>query len=561
MDLPARKRRRTSSPGRYERSSSPLKQRPRRPSFASPTKASLARFNPALLQRATSTSQDIRRETPTSEKTAQPFIFGENRNLGPGEYPGRKKIEVQAGAGAESEYKARDITPNPQGGRGRNSTALQDVREEEDLPETPSARAMEEHDTPRRGVLFSSPSKRPPRLRDHPNSTLSKPKQPSTRHIISSSPAEHLVETEPSVGEDRAKSPQRKRLQTPDPEIEYRKQEKIRLEKQVLELQREVAWCSQQVGIYSDEVTPGTIAPPDRDALIKFINKVARTPGEKEDEAVPTSHLLSSFLPYSAHVIKPPNLRKDIDQPIPSHRPVELDDPLPYLQMFTSFNFTTKISLPNQDETDATPALLQQLHSIDISGPLKLLTASIEATVDTLSHDVISLELSKLSEWAERELGTYTASKARQKDLSTICWAIGSYWDIARKRAEYQYRCELAFPHLIPRRTGEDTENPVIPIEKPGSSISRKDLLRHLGHRDLVLQDSHVLLRISWQIGFDWTGEAESRINVETAFPKTWTETDEQQSLSKVPETFHALLQSKGTFHATEIIVALLFSE
>lgn len=43
---------------------------------------------------------------------------------------------------------------------------------------------------------------------------------------------------------------------------------------------------------------------------------------------------------------------------------------------------------------------------------------------------------------------------------------------------------------------------------------------RHLGRDTLVLQDAHVVLKLSWRIGFDWTGEAESNVAVEPAFPR-----------------------------------------
>lgn len=58
MDEPPRKRRKTSSPVRPP--SSPLRKPPRRPSFASPTKASLARNYPNLLPTRTTPRQETR---------------------------------------------------------------------------------------------------------------------------------------------------------------------------------------------------------------------------------------------------------------------------------------------------------------------------------------------------------------------------------------------------------------------------------------------------------------------------------------------------------------------
>ena len=68
MDGPPRKRRKTSSPA--QALSSPLRKPPRRPSLASPTKASLARNYPNLLPTRTPPREDVRaRENP-----AQAFV-------------------------------------------------------------------------------------------------------------------------------------------------------------------------------------------------------------------------------------------------------------------------------------------------------------------------------------------------------------------------------------------------------------------------------------------------------------------------------------------------------
>lgn len=110
--------------------------------------------------------------------------------------------------------------------------------------------------------------------------------------------------------------------------------------------------------------------------------------------------------------------------------------------------------------------------------------------------------------------------------------------------------------------------------------MSRKELARNLGRDILVLESRHVLLKISWKIGFDWTGEAGSEIWVEPAYPRVCeysrfraltmrndtntclgSEADGNASLKKIPQTFDSLVQSKGVFEATRIMVALLFSE
>lgn len=175
------------------------------------------------------------------------------------------------------------------------------------------------------------------------------------------------------------------------------------------------------------------------------------------------------------------------------------------------------------------------------------------------------MHLLRLSPWAERELGSFVRARAQETDIGNAAWAMDSYWDIAKKRAQYWQKCEATFAHLLAGRISQDAENHITKATAtakiPKTVMSRKDLNRNLGRDTLVLQDKHVLLKLNWRIGFDWTGEAESDVTVEAAFPKVWSETDTGASLKKVPETFASLLHSKGAFEATRIMVALLFAQ
>ena len=218
---------------------------------------------------------------------------------------------------------------------------------------------------------------------------------------------------------------------------------------------------------------------------------------------------------------------------------------------------------------------MHQKHTISITDPQKLLAASVVATIDSTTSDVIGLS-THLPSWAERDLGSFTRLKAQENDLSATCWAISSYWELAKKRAEFWHKCDSAFAHFKPGRMFEDTENSEQQSsQKPTQILSRKDLRRHLGQDSLILEDKYVLLKINWCVTFDWTGEAESEISISAALPalcellrrilhsgrklmQTGSETDSNDSLKKIPETFNALLKRKSVFEATKTMVALL---
>jgi hypothetical protein len=215
MNEPPRKKRRTLSPRERERSSSPLKKPPRRPSFASPTKASLARFNPDLI------ASTLRKQTEGllgRGKQDRAFISSEQSGNAQGSLLAQDE-EAEATAGAEQPLpKDRRATPSPRGAEALNrGTALVEGLDEEPEPPTISLTREMERESPRGGVLFSSPSKRPPRLRNFAKSSHIRPKQPVSRED---------GEVDATAGAAHAETLATKERDQPNPELEKKKREK-----------------------------------------------------------------------------------------------------------------------------------------------------------------------------------------------------------------------------------------------------------------------------------------------------------------------------------------------
>ncbi|KAF2033594.1 hypothetical protein EK21DRAFT_98022 [Setomelanomma holmii] len=526
MDEPARKRRKTSSPAAE------------RPSNLLPSRAISAR---------SPSRPDNRGDLLARGKQARAFVLGEaevQEELSQEVERDDRSQDTEAGAQQQPAF-VQNVAPRAQKVAGQRRAADED---EPDLPTTPSQQGLEEQDGPRRGLLFSSPSKRPPRVKDPAKQSPLRPKAPPVQEASSTQNiADGPVEIEDGKQDKR---------QLPDPEVERRKQVKAKLQREVAELEAQVLRCIEEI-VKEQQRQPGqALGAADKRDLEDFIAKVSG-PDDAEKDIPLVSSLLCSFLPFSTFAL-PPSKSKQHEKLVASHRPVELADPLPYLEMFTSFKFSTQVGLP-RGKVFSSANRVHQKHTIEISGPQKLLTAQISITIDALQNEIIDMHILHLSPWAERELGTYLRKRAEDKDVSAACWAMESYWNIAQKRAQYWHRCEASFAHLLLGQTNEDVEN-ARPQAKKNAKLSRRDLNRHLGRDTLILQDRHVMLKLNWQIGFDWTGEAESEVTIEPAFPSAWTEADTRKAFSKVPETFASLLQSRGAFEATRIMVALLFA-
>ncbi|KAK8160495.1 hypothetical protein BKA80DRAFT_275191 [Phyllosticta citrichinensis] len=269
---------------------------------------------------------------------------------------------------------------------------------------------------------------------------------------------------------------------------------------------------------------------------------------------------------------------------MPTHEPVELDDPYPYLSLFTNFKFTSSVTMSKLD---------QQVHSISMLSPSSLLEVDFDVAVDIASKHVQRLEIHNVSNWASRELGSYISKASVENDLGAVCSATSSYWDLAIRRATCWARCRREFPHLMSHQgrgeqntsgssTRKNSDNQETPAsiaaqdeeEEEVSGImmdsvvqelgerpySKTDLIPFLGRHQLLLRSNQVLLRITWRIQFDWSGEAQSMIRADAVVPEAWIEADGRDSLRRIPETFDKLLRSKGAFGAIRVLEGVLFA-
>jgi hypothetical protein len=242
------------------------------------------------------------------------------------------------------------------------------------------------------------------------------------------------------------------------------------------------------------------------------------------EKPLPLSQLLTSFLPFS-------NLRPRLPTPpssspeekLPSHAPIELEDPLPYLRLFTNLRCSSDITArPAPDENS-----FHQVHDIKIQGPQNILKATVEMTIDPMTEQVEELAIKELSSWAEHELGTWIRKRAaEEKDAGNICWAMDSYWSLAKKRAECWIRCERAFREKLvgagPELRGNSTQDGLDGSDGTGKNMKyqKHELQKYLAKDHLLFRSEEVAFRVSWTIQFDWTGEAESQIKGMAGFPQ-----------------------------------------
>lgn len=215
MDEPPRKRRKTSSPAQQD--PSPLRKPPRRPSFASPTKASLARNYPNLL---------LARTPPRGDFQSQ-----------------RERI------------RRRTIDETGTADQGDEDGA----QEHTELGSSPPQGGHDDLKRPRQGVLFSSPTKWPAR-----------PKGALRRSPLAPVPSDQQNQfTQPVVVPlDEDGKQEKVKKSSPDPEVEKRRREKTRLQHEIEELEAQVARCTNEIATEQNRKTSDALLPSQRTDLM-----------------------------------------------------------------------------------------------------------------------------------------------------------------------------------------------------------------------------------------------------------------------------------------------------
>jgi hypothetical protein len=250
---------------------------------------------------------------------------------------------------------------------------------------------------------------------------------------------------------------------------------------------------------------------------------------------------IGSFLPFSSRrkASPPPPVP---DKSIPSHLPVAVKDPLPYLQAFSPLTYTSSIMLlpseqPNSS-SEISEDLVMQRHLINVSYPSGLFSARLSMDVDSSLLSVSSLSIQKLDPCAEKELGLFIRERCREnatlcKDIGVVCWAMGRWVEVSILRARLWCTITNEFGNAEARAKAlqqikkrkrntildeDDEDNEPSDDRK---KVTRSQLLPFMGRSAVEIASEDVELRFEWKITFDWTGEVESTISASARIPNS----------------------------------------
>ncbi|SPO07490.1 uncharacterized protein DNG_10184 [Cephalotrichum gorgonifer] len=599
--------------------------RRKRPDFASPTKASLARHNPEILARRRSEQQQRR----ASEQQARQFQGGQaEADTAPEDLPASRPGSSRGSDVSLSELLTAQVVDTGMGGKPRRSPIKHapitrplpppapegeelvdpftrrdrirrsnqgQVEDEPELPPTPSQLGIRDDvvTTPPVGIHSeSSPLRRRQARRTLGSSPLKKGRAADIV-VRPRSPVDLLANPQEIPREAGAGAHPARGVRA---DAEIREKEDYLA---ALKQEEESLWSDLRLiaGLGRQWAVNGEAAQ-----VLPLVKKHPKLLPQPEPDAADAAAdgdfkaLLqgvmdpSSWLPLSnpTATTSPAEAAKDDDALLPtpiSHHPVQMtaSEELPFLQMFTPFTLTTSGAPLSEDDMDN----YTRHHTISLRATdfPALFSSQISLAVDLSDFSVSDLRVLRLDPNAEAELAPFVddlltrTDRAMSRNVALVCWAMGEWYRVAVKRAAFWHGLygevggagELAVENagqlwrrrgvVVTREAGAEGEGDEALVGvKEGTA---GDLLPYMGTVAATVPlgfcGDGVMVRIGWKISFDWTGDAQSKVDVAVGVPGHWHKGDPKGVLAGIPKIFDDIVRGTSDVQAAvRRVVALL---
>lgn len=508
-------------------------------------------------RRSRSASRQPRRSSEAAEPVAQ-------------QQDGRRSRSTSRPRGRSSEAAKPVTLPPPQQEnsdsrsesrrRVRSSQAAESVafdtrrrREEPELPPTPTQLGIADPvvTTPPTGI-HDTPSKRARKKAEKHKSSPLKPRDPHPPEPTKSTESEPRPKSKETIKHRRSV-----RFLAPEDPHEAKKKARDDLLKELRQLQKDIALANQEndrLRLHYESKKSAQVAPSNPDELLNMLlrSTAPEATSEQKPKSASIFKSIGSFLPFNSRRKRQSTSLPILDKPISSHLPIALDDPLPYLQVFSPLTYTSNITLlPIKAKSPHTSLQeeqhILQRHLIKASHPSGLFSAHLSMIVDSSLLSIASLDIEKLPSYAEKELGTFMRERSNPKavlnrDIGVTCWAMGRWVEVSVLRARFwcTVEHELATPEARARSLAKSTQRRKRKRQQmidednvtdhDGNDEDEKmrkqkwtmrQLLPQMGRTAMELSNDEVELRFEWKIGFDWTGEVESSVSASARLPKS----------------------------------------
>ena len=541
-----------------------------RPLYMSPTKASLARFNPHLLPRSTSVEfqkPDCRahpagsRRARTADYIAH-FENGENtRSMGarvalngitkaskrdkstfahgtPSKLP---RSETTKNAADHAPNAADPVTPTQKDLGAVSAAARTYESREPSLPSTPSQLGLEPPPEKPKGLLFYSPSKRPSRIdRSMKKTSPLKPRDLSPQPTAPFG-NESTQKLGPPIYTDSAPKPAPSQREV---ENAARRASLRQLEVRLNILQEDLTKRSMLTKWHEDDAKWKKRSTKQKREVSKVASEIlklqagsgdAKMENSKDTNVLQTrtiSQCLAQFLPFSGiQRTSAPKRLTTIAQAADDFP--DNTDP-----------FTIKVSNSTCSIPSASSLLVRQ--DVEVSTPEHSMVARLRIMIAPTSQVISDIRVLGTTASTASELAPWLQADAKERTSTSIGKSIGQYLEESSLRTRCWTQCMNEYPGLVKA------------ITETHSRLEEAQFLSH-GGQSLCLERSSANVAIEWHISFTDDGDVDSKISSKTSVPEAWKELPGGHELGRIDEAFDGLVREKGVTEAIRAIARILF--
>ncbi|KAM3549712.1 hypothetical protein ARSEF4850_008708 [Beauveria asiatica] len=593
MDEHSPKRRRisgavdVSSPSREDRATP--RSRRRRPSNASPTRASTMRQNPEIVEREQVSAAADASAAQTAEQTAtaseQQTAPGRRLARGgilapPGQQQPLPALPTRTSTASRAETTRKRTTdkstaefvPRTTRPKPATGTAAPPLQPE---PELPPARPDPVTSSPSRGI-HGSPSRWLRRAKQKSSPLKQPPMRPEEEEPPQPVPTPQALQRRPNPPAADGADERPRDTARPDParNVSLQDPDKVKernaLREELAQLQRDLEMATQEnARLLSTQNTGRYAAPGNKDKILDLLRR-SLIPADPLALQPQSQQLMLAalnpigLLPFSRPVATlVPD--KDDSKDIASHHPIEMsaEEELGYLKVFSPFDVTSSIAaLPATREHP-----FRQRRLLTLRDRERLFQARVELIVNPVTLAILELRVLSLEPAAAAELQPFVdticegpCNRSMQRNVGVLFWAMAEWRRAAVERAETWARLDAevlakggpAQAAAAMRRQAEQSGEKVAPSSSSRERIVLRgaDLRYLMGKQayDMPIeagesQRDHAHVRLEWKIGFDWTGEAESKLAILEGVPGKWRRADRRGSLGKLGGLFRDLVR------------------
>lgn len=595
MDYSAAKRRKTSSSGSLNVNASNTKTRtskadqytvqPSRASYLSPTKASLARFNPDLLHRSGSAEPPRKQEQgslrPVRRARTEDRALNERAHIIPEQSLARSAQVRGEPNGVEQSAATRvpsslENTPSklprsilsphangdllearnlrtPRSRRRRIATAVEDDNpdREPSLPSTPTQLGLEAPPEKPRGLLFYTPSKRTGRQdqkqkghsvvesADPFRTELAASEEQITLKLGARTYADDLVST--VIDTASKSSPNNPLLQRLELRLKKIQADLTKLTLQTKETDRSlkvkklVLRNKKQSSRDSREIirlcSSGEQKEDQQDHRKRYqcltsLTSTSCTKPTDRNRIQDAFFRLGSFMPFcKSHN---GDSQYSYESYLDEGQPLGKGDIKLHVDVVTlSDLMISQDALEVEQEVD--------VHTHEGADILKM-----KIRINPVSQIVSGISALHLASWASQEMHTWFSDDLSQK-LQTIGGVLHRYMELTSLRSSCWKQCREALPDLVGKGTRASLE------------ISQN------GRQYLRLSKSKTRLTVKWCIIPSKQGDLHSDLSVEVDIPSKWRQVDHNNDLNNVEEVFQELVKKIGVTQATQTLAKALY--